>query len=242
MGVIFLIAYTTVAALQWYAMRDQLSEMGKQQAELIRANDVSIEAQSPLIYVYDVSLLDHVPRRPPEKAIHYEDRIHLRLAPDKISGYVVVEFENFGTRAAIVQGVDIEWRVSDKLPEIPEYSHPRVYSDAIRPSDIPGISPVPHPITDNHYSICLTKDQVEKIKIHHTNLWIYGKVNLNMFAGRFQEIRFCDRWHAELDDAPPEGFSSKDCPPAYIKYQPPSDKGVLILEDWYDEQKKQECQ
>src|SRR5258708_13661899 len=34
-GVIFLIAYTTVATLQWCAMRDQLPEMGKQQAELI---------------------------------------------------------------------------------------------------------------------------------------------------------------------------------------------------------------
>jgi hypothetical protein len=207
--------------------------MDNQVKELKRADDAAIDAQSPLIYVYGVSLVHHMPVRPPEEPIPDGDKISLwNNRTEKNDSCVAVEFENFGNRAAIVYGMDIESSVLNKdevLRQNPDYSsHPREYSDGIRPSGAP--KPVPEPIVDDHQMLRLTKDEVAAITAAQKRLWVYGIVHLKIFPDRFEDDGFCLRWYGSKDG---EGFSSKGCPDNYLARTSPQER--VSIHDWFDD-------
>ncbi len=121
---ILLFVYTAIASYQACMMRTTIQ--------------IDIDAQSPLVYVFEISLNNRMPDRPPSHAIPEKDKIHLlNNAASEINRYIAVEFENFGNRASLVEKMDIEWKVAKTLSPKPEYSHLREYSGAIRPSGVP---------------------------------------------------------------------------------------------------------
>jgi len=207
----FAVAALTLIAIVVYAAISawQLCEMRK-------TVQIDVDAQSPLIHVYEILLTNRMPDRPLYRPIPDEDKIKLlnNISPE-IKPYIAVEFENFGNRAAIVEKMDVEWTVDETLPQPPRYSLPADYGGAVRPS---GVPPIPEPIVDNRHLLDLTdKDIADITTKKSTFLWVYGFIDLQVFHGRYQKVRFCGRWHGERPDNPPEGFSDAPCPTDYKK-------------------------
>lgn len=180
-----------VGFAQWCALRSQVSEMK-------RVYEETIEAESPSVYVYGASI----------------DTNLLASSGKSIDSVVEVDFENFGRRAAIIRGIDIDWKTSKSLLPEPAYSNARAYSAAIRP---PNDMRKFEPIRDNLHKLHLDKDDVAAITAGDTFLWIYGFVEIELFLNRTQKIGFCLRWYGRPPEAPHERFTGSDmCPAAYV--------------------------
>ena len=213
-----------VSIYQGFVLRRQL-------IELTRVDDATIEAQSPFVHSYGFSLVHDLPDHPPHNPIPSSDKIELlNNRSNNIDACVAVEFENFGNRAATVYGVDIEsivLPVNKLLAARPFYNHDREQGAAIRPS---GAPPVPEPFVDDHQILHLSRSEVADIVSGQKRLWVYGVLHLNKFPNQFEEYRFCSVWEERTDR---EGFSERDCPPAYLGRNTLKDQPLVT--DWFND-------
>lgn len=195
-----IVLLTAAIALTSYLQWKEISS----QAELMKGQlRLAIETASPSVWEYHLSLVSQVEDCKGDIAQRHE----VGLLDTSISAKVCVEFENFGPRAALIKRRDIEWIVAPTLPDTPVYPSEHRYEAAIRPS---GTPPQPEAVVDEYRPVTLTADQVHEIVSKKSNLWIYGKIDVDLLSNQKQTIRFCGGWSGK-------SMFYKRCPEKYIE-------------------------
>lgn len=125
---------------------------------------------------------------------------------------IMIQFKNSGRTAAEAITQCLEWRVVDKLPEIPVYDRFFPYAPGVffPPDDqASGVG------LQNYY-INLADDQYNAIAERRAFLWLYGNVLFrDIITGNDHEFRFCAKWVTFPDAAgAPVGFVHDSGTPA----------------------------
>lgn len=127
-----------------------------------------------------------------------------------------VDFKNAGRTAAEAITQSVEWRVMDKLPEIPVYGHFFPYAPSVffPPNDAKPT------VSLQNYMIELTADQLSEIAEKRAFLWVYGNVAFrDVITGDLHEFRYCAKWQTfrEASNAPVGFIHDSGTPPEYTK-------------------------
>jgi hypothetical protein len=172
------IVYTVYASRQWIAIK--------------RSYEIMTAAESPDVYFYQKCVAASLPEPMDKKPLCGNGEVRRRMVPGKpLDSNMVVEFENFGRRAAVIRAWDFSWSVSQEfnIPKNKAYDLSgidRLDRGAIRPSGTQTEA-----VERISKKINLTRDEVNAIVTGKAFLWVYGSIELRLFGGRTQIIRFC---------------------------------------------------
>jgi hypothetical protein len=136
--------------------------------------------------------------------------------PPPMRSRLALNFRNGGRTAAEAITQSVEWKVIDKLPEIPVYEHYFPYATGIF---FPPDDAEPSVALQN-FVIELTESQHAEIAERRAFLWVYGLVSYrDIVLGDTHEFRFCAKWQGFLAaPAAPVGFvHDSETPPEYTK-------------------------
>jgi hypothetical protein len=157
---------------------------------------------------------------PSRIALFESDKLH----SPRIVGYppnetvFEVDFKNRGRSPAELIEICLEWHVSDKLPDVPEYNTVSPYPPGQFIDVNNGIPGGPVKI-----KIRLQEDEVSDLPHETVFLWVYGFVTFrDTIVGEQHTSRFCAKWQSFVTDRDgtrhPLGFVYDSAtPPEYTK-------------------------
>jgi hypothetical protein len=137
----------------------------------------AIGVELPILVPTDIALIQDV--NPPKNVVGYPDA----------TSFFRLRLNNLGRTAAELTTQSVEWRVTNRLPEIPVYASDFPFT--------PGffIKPEPlNPVQILRFPINLQPDEVREIAEQTKSLWIYGRVMFKDFVGNPHEQRWCAKW------------------------------------------------
>jgi hypothetical protein len=108
--------------------------------------------------------------------------------PTKYSAVGIIHFENHGRTPAFPEKLSVGWTVATKLPEEPAYSITSSLNHAA------VIKPGGDFVSDTHYSIELTDEELKATSENISWLWFYGCLYYTDFMNTNREFRFCWRF------------------------------------------------
>jgi hypothetical protein len=202
----------------------------RQFCEMQKQTEVTINVESPEVYVHGISLVEKRDGKtecpaPETDPITGEETHTVKLVENKDSYVVVVDVENLGKRTAIIENYAIEivddTTVTKDLRSEPQYLNKRTRGAPIYPNG------EKIKLQRLCREVSINKRDIPAIIDGSKVLWIYGFIDMDvfpdtsMFAGRKQKIGFCNHWWREGNR---EGFSGNNesigplCPPQY-EYQ-----------------------
>ncbi len=131
--------------------------------------------------------------------------------PTQYSAVGCIRFENHGRTPAFPDKLVVGWKVTDKLPEIPHYTTTSNlnHAEVIKAGD--------SFISDTHYGIELTDDEIKQTSENQAWLWFYGCLFYTDFMNTRREARFCWRfanrnhgkafYYFSSDGEPPKAYT-----------------------------------
>jgi hypothetical protein len=141
------------------------------------------------------------------------------IAPDTMPPILcrlTINFKNAGRSPAEAITQCVEWRVAEKLPQVPVYENFYPYAPGLF---FPPDNKEP-PFGLQNYFIQFSPTELAAISTRRGYLWVYGFVAIrDVIVGEQREFRYCAKWLAYREaSAAPVGFvHDSETPPEYTR-------------------------